>query len=268
MKWFSEFLYKREEILAEQARLSRKTADAFTSKIQTVEQHFADHLEVEINRATEDLRKDRDRWKKRALKAEEFIASQEEPKVATDQVALARAKTFAIVDSILFAIENWATDASPAPDITLASQATLFPVFLEEVSKGDENYYLTEVPDAAIEVVRRGREFVKDFREREQISVLDRNGWDILQPVLHDWWTRDAMPMMYGASLAEWQHETPYSRDQMIKWKDLELSRAMDFPLIFDGYELVSKYGDEIREETGLPEFNKQVMKTRFTTNG
>ena len=39
---------------------------------------------------------------------------------------LERAKTLAIFDSILFSIENWATDDSPAPDFTLAAQASLF----------------------------------------------------------------------------------------------------------------------------------------------
>ena len=190
------------------------------------------------------------------------------PRVQSDQVALVRAKTFAIVDSILFAIENWATDDSPAPDITLASQATLFPVMFEKVSQGDENYYLYEVPDSAIEVVKRGREFVQKFREEEHISVLDPTGWEVLQPLLHSWWTRDAMPLLYGAGYEGWELETPYTRDQMLTWRDKEMSRALEFPLIFDGFELVKKYGDEIREETGLPDFSRQVMQTRITAHG
>ena len=33
----------------------------------------------------------------------------------------------------------------------------------------------------------------------------------------------------------------------------------LEFPLIFDGMELVQRYGDEIREETGLPEFSRNA---------
>lgn len=189
------------------------------------------------------------------------------PKIEADQVALARAKTFAIVDSILFAIENWSFDESPAPDITLASQATLFPILLQKVSKGDEDYYMEEVPHAAAEVVRRGREFVRSFREDESITVLDPLGWAVLQPVLHKWWTRDAMPLLYGASDPGWVNEEPFTLEQMNTWRTMEMSRAIDFPLIFDGFELVKKYGDEIRVESGLPEFSKSIMQTRIRTN-
>ena len=188
-------------------------------------------------------------------------------KIAADQVALARAKTFAIVDSILFAIENWATDDSPAPDITLASQATLFPVIFEKVSSGDENYYLTEVPEAALEIVRRGRDFVRDFREREHISILDPAGWEVLQPLLHSWWTRDAIPLLYGQGYEGWELEESYSREQMTRWRTMDAARPLEFPLIFDGMELVKKYGDEIREETGLPEFSRTAMQTRLTAH-
>ena len=188
----------------------------------------------------------------------------EEAPIAADQVALARAKTFAIVDSILFAIENWAEDDSPAPDITLAAPATLFPVLLNKVSQGDEDYYLEEVPMGAYEVVRRGRQFVKSFRDDEHISILNEDGWGVLQPILHSWWTRDAMPLLFDAGYVGWEKEEPLTRDQMFTWRDKEMSRAMDFPLIFDGFELVKKYGDQIRTETGLPEFNRQVMTTRI----
>ena len=69
---------------------------------------------------------------------------------------------------------------------------------LQKVSSGDENYYLTEVPSSAEEVVRRGREFVRQFREQEHISVLDPTGWQVLQPILHEWWTRDGLALLYG----------------------------------------------------------------------
>jgi len=205
---------------------------------------------------------------KKLLDEIEVLRSQLDKKsrseVQSSSVAINRAKTFAIVDSILFAIENWAFDDSPAPDITLASQATIFPVVFEKVSSGDENYYLTEVPHTAIEVVRRGREFVRDFREREHISVLDPAGWEVLQPLLHSWWTRDAIPLLYGQGYEGWEFEEPYSREQMTRWRTMEAARPLEFPLIFDGMELVKKYGDEIREETGLPQFSRETMTTRI----
>lgn len=208
------------------------------------------------------------RAERAAMQAVVDEATGKTSKVAADQAALSRAKTFAIIDTILFAIENWASDDSPAPDITLASQATLFPVFLQAAGQGDENYYLTEVPSSAALVVERGREFVRKFREEEHISVLDPTGWAVLQPILHKWWTRDAMPLLYGSGYEGWEFEEPYTLEQMMTWRDREMSRAMDFPVIFDGYELVRKYGDEIREETGLPAFSRQMLKSRIKAHG
>ena len=264
MKAFGE---KTIEGLAKKALREIQTANKANAKAEASVRELLEHSE-KVSSNIEEWVERRLRDKERELQAAIDEATGKTAKVAADEVALARAKTFAIVDSILFAIENWATDDSPAPDITLASQATVFPVFFSQVSQGDASYYLTEVPETAIEVVRRGREFVKQFREQEHISVLDPTGWEILQPVLHSWWTRDAMPLLYGEGYEGWELEEPYTRDQMLTWRDMEMSRAMEFPLIFDGFELVKKYGDEIREETGLPNFNRQVMQTRIQAHG
>ena len=264
MKAFGE---RTIEALANKALREIQTANKANAKAEASVRELLEHSEkVSIN--IEDWVTRRLREKEAELQAAIDKATGKAAKVSADQVALTRAKTFAIVDSILFAIENWATDDSPAPDITLALQATVFPIMFERVSGGDDNYYFDEVPSGAVEVVRRGREFVHEFREKEHISVLDPTGWAVLQPLLHSWWTRDAMPLLYGEGYEGWELEEPYKLDQMKVWRDMEMSRAMDFPLIFDGYDLVKKYGDEIREETGLPEFSRQVMKTRIQTHG
>jgi hypothetical protein len=41
-------------------------------------------------------------------------------------------------------------------------------------------------------------------------------------------------------------------------------SRALHFPLIFDGMELVERFRDEIRETTGLPDFTRSTLTTRL----
>lgn len=185
-------------------------------------------------------------------------------RVAADQVALARAKTFAIFDSILFAIENWATNDSPSPDFTIVSQSVLFPIVLQKVSRNDEDYYLTEVPPGALEVVRRGREYIQQYRKDDKITMLDPNVYPIVQAELQDWWTRDGLALLYGATDPDWQREDPFTLEQMTRWRTMEAARPLEFPLLFDGMELVQRYGDEIREETGLPEFSRNAMKLRL----
>jgi len=215
-----------------------------------------------IRKATNKLRAANNKisWElKQANKAAPVVVTQKEEKVGIE-----RAKTLAILDSILFSIENWAIDDSPAPDFTLAAQASVFPLVYEEVGKGNADYYITEVPTAAGEIVRRGREYIHAFRKADDTSILQEESWGVISSEIHDWWVRDALPLLYGARDPDWEIKEPYGLDEMLKWRHMEASRALEFPLIFDGMELVKQYGDEIRLTTGLPEFSKLMITTRI----
>ena len=67
-----------------------------------------------------------------------------------DKVAVAKASTLSIFDSIIFAISNWSTDGQTAPDFELVCQSVLFPVVYENVMKGTEDYFITQVPISAL----------------------------------------------------------------------------------------------------------------------
>lgn len=244
---------------------------------QNVTENVRSHISTQIEDSTRRLRWRLDRAEKTAererLRAERAETEVEkirariemlEEGVTSDEVDIKRAKTISIFDSILFAIENWATDDSPAPDFTIVSQSTLFPVVYERLGKGDSEYFLESVPDSAPEVVKRGREFVKFYREQGSSSLLDPETFSRIQKDVHEWWTRDGIPLLYGGSSEDWQYEIPYSLEQMLKWRDQPASRILDFPLISDGMDLVKHYGDEIRETTGLPEFSRQMQQTRI----
>lgn len=175
-----------------------------------------------------------------------------------------RASTLAIYDSIIFAISNWSNEGDTAPDFELACQATLFPTVYERVMKGNEDYYLEEVPVAADIVVERGREYVKHFRNVLQSSLVDPEAWEEHANSIQQWWVRDALPLIYGARADEWDDDVGLSLDEALEWRDQPASRALHFPLIFDGMELVEKHRDQIRESTGLPDFNKRTLQTRL----
>ena len=185
----------------------------------------------------------------------------------SDQTDENKAKTLAIFDSIIFAIENWASDDSPAPDFSLASQAVLFPLVYEKVMSGDEDYLITTVPAAALEVVARGREYVRFFRAESQSSMVDPKTWDNHFSMLAEWWMNDALPLLYGARAESWDEGQLFTLGQMLTWRDSPASRPLNYPLIFDGCELVNKHADTIRETTGLPVFNKQTLTTRLNVH-
>ncbi len=175
-----------------------------------------------------------------------------------------KASTLAIYDSIIFAISNWSTEGDTAPDFELACQSVLFPTIYERVMQGEDDYYIEEVPSSALEVVKRGREYVKMIRETCSASLVDTEVWESYAPMVHEWWINDALPLLYGARAEQWDTDTPLSLLEVQSWKQQPASRALHFPLIFDGMELVGKHRDQIRENTGLPEFNKQTLQTRL----
>ena len=72
------------------------------------------------------------------------------------------------------------------------------------------------------------------------------------------------MPLIYGARAEEWDDDVGLTLTEALEWRDQPASRALHFPLIFDGMELVEKYRDQIRESTGLPDFNKRTLQTRL----
>lgn len=176
-----------------------------------------------------------------------------------------RAATLAFFDSLIFAISNWSSDGQSAPDCELACQSVLFPAVYEQVMNQNEDYYITKVPAVALEIVRRGREYVKHIRASCEASLVSENAWTEFAPMLQEWWINDALPLLYGARDPAWEEVQLLTLSEMTEWRDMPASRALHFPLIFDGMELVKKHGDEIREFTGLPEFNKQQVTTRIS---
>jgi hypothetical protein len=177
---------------------------------------------------------------------------------------LEKAKTLAIFDSILFGIENWSADGQIASDITMVSQSVLFPTVYERVMKGNEDYFIEKVPTAAAEIVKRGREFVKHIRDVSLAPLSDPDAWESHAELVQQWWISDALPLIYGARDPDWEEDKQLKHVEIMEWRDMPASRALDFPLIFDGMELVDRYRDQIRESTGLPEFTKQTLSTRI----
>lgn len=181
-----------------------------------------------------------------------------------DIMAVARGRTLAIFDSILFNISNWSTTGDTAPDFELVSQSILFPAVYEQVMSGPEGYLLDSVPPSALEIVRRGREWVRHLRQTCERSLVDPDAWNQYQSEVTSWWLDDALPLIYEYRNPEWDDIEAFSQQEMIAWRDFPANRALSFPLIFDGMETVRRYRDEIRETSGIPELDKQAMQTRL----
>ena len=263
----------KREVEIQLKRLHRQTENLST-QIYGLERHFLDRiehlkrtlstlqeLETTISRAVDAYREAAEKEARREMRElqqqhKETLAALNSKKSATPTFVkgeVEKAQTLAIFDSVIFAISNWSTDGGTAPDFELACQSVLFPIVYERVMSGDSDYYVDEVPSSAMEVVKRGREYVKHLREVCTASLVDP-----------DTWNEHANSVHYGGRSDEWDEDTPLSLDAALEWRDQPASRALHFPLIFDGLELVKKHGDIIRETTGLPEFNLNTLQTRL----
>jgi hypothetical protein len=267
-------LAKRKEALMEQVA---DLEEDFLARIRKIEEASAkidemyERVSVALNTfkfrtersASGELKRVQKRVKE--LEAELAKAGNAGAKASVDRSTVAKAKTLAIFDAILFNICNWSTVGDTAPDFELASQAILFPAVYERVMEGsEESYLLDEVPVSALEVVKRGREWVSYFRTSCELSLVDPSVWAEHIESVAKWWLSDALPLIYGARDPDWDHDEPYALQEMVAWRDYPANRALSFPLIFDGMEAVNKYSDQIREESGLPLFNQRAVRTRL----
>ena len=190
----------------------------------------------------------------------------EESRSKSELAEVAKARTLKIFFNIISSIEEFSSDGfEKAPDVTILNESILFPLIFEPVMRGEEAYYLDDVPYSALEVVKRGREWVQFFREAIPVAMSTPEGW-VYQGLIQEWWVNDALPLLYGERDDGWIDVKPYSHKSMMKWRDEPLSQALEAPLIHDAFELMKKHGEEIYETTKLREFTRATIETRLNT--
>ena len=235
-------------LLREEEQVEEEVREAYLSAVEEQTKIRTKELEIEV----------RDLKKQLAERPASSLSQN------VDEREIQKASTICILDTILFAIENWTTDGQTAPDVTLASQSVLFSVVYDKVMSGDSDYYLDKFPVISMEVIRRGREFVKYIREDSPVALTTEDVWNKYAPQLQEWWINDALPLIFGARDDGWIDEEVYTYEEMIKWRDMPQSRLLDFPKVSDGMDLVARHMENIREQIGLRDFNLQQIQTRF----
>lgn len=240
----------------------KQKANEFCDRKQRQCDQKIEDVKKRFHRETKQMQRDLAQYKSRELLE---LSTEDHKNQARHQYDLNRATTLAIYDSIISAIGNWSADGQVADDMEFLLQSILFPLVYEPVVSGDEDYFLAKVPFGAYEVVKRGREFVKAYREQKDVSITgDALLWGQAVEEVKEWLTRDALPLLYEIGSEDWQLVKPVDIKDMWKWKEQPMSRALEFPLIFDGMELVSMMGDEIRKTVDLATFQMATMKTRI----
>lgn len=173
----------------------------------------------------------------------------------TNDSDLKVAATIGIFDTILRHM------CAGADDFRLASEAFLFPTVYERVMQGSEEaYYLEEIPVAAPLVIQRGKEHIAWIRSEYDTHITDPETWALSIDYVVEWWRNDALPMIYGARDEQWDIDVPLSLQEILLWKESPGDRPLNFPKIFDAYEIYRKHKDEIYGTTGLREFELKLF--------
>ena len=184
-----------------------------------------------------------------------------------EEVRIRRAQTIYVYDSIVEAIGTWSKDGQIAPDVELAINSSLFPTVYERMMKGDNRYFIEEIPEQAPELVRQARELIRDTRAELDVAVTDPKHWNDLAPRFQSWVVQTMLPALYNDTDPAWITDEPLSLEQMQSWKDKPASRPLESPLIFDAYENVDYVRKEYgRIEIGIAEFHRSTLETRIDT--
>jgi hypothetical protein len=234
------------------AKIAREMELKFAERFARLHEHL-----VKMETYAETVTREYEHLRERELLAHEKTVATLRAEIAKLQTGkaveiqenphLAKAATIAIFDSILFAIENWSTDGDTAPDFSLASQAVLFPLVYDKVMSGDTDYHIKRVPLSAIEVVKRGREYVRYLRTTYDAALTDPAVWSRNIGMISEWWRNDALPLLYGARDDAWDKDSSLSLEDIIVWRDQPASRALQFPQVFDAMDLMDRFNDSIR---------------------
>lgn len=148
-----------------------------------------------------------------------------------------------------------------ADDFRIASEAFLYPAIYERVMKGDdEAYFLDGVPPCLPVIIQRGKEHIQWIRSEFDAHIIDPETWAKSIDYIVEWWRNDALPMIYGARDEQWDIDIPFSLQEILLWEESLGDRPLNFPTIFDAYEIYRKFKDQVYETSGLREFELKLF--------
>jgi hypothetical protein len=148
-----------------------------------------------------------------------------------------------------------------ADDFRLVSESFLFPAVYERVVDGkEEAYFLEEIPTSIHALIKQGKEYLTWIRSECQTHLTDPEAWEQYSQPVVDWWRNTALPLIYNARDDQWDIDEAYSLREMLAWENAPGDRPLNFPKIFDGYEIYRKNKDAIYGETGIRTFDLKMF--------
>lgn len=248
----------RSSMVALKKKLSnlKLQVELFDAEIDKIEGKFDNILSqanIYKSRIDREAKREVRRLEKELISLPEKITKDPSTETNTDDLEVAA--SIAIFEAILRHI------CGTSDDFLMASQAFLFPAVYERIMDGsDETYYLLEVPTSAKLVIERGKEHIAWLREEYETHLTDPSTWSDAIEYIVEWWRNDALPLLYGCRDEKWDIDEPLTLQEMLLWKQSATERALNFPKIFDAYEIFRRYRDSVYEASGLRTFEFELF--------
>ena len=235
-------------VSVEELNLELEAIDSKFERLLSESEIYKAKLDREMGREVRRLEKEN-----AALRKQIVTVKPTQPQTPGEILSIA--STMSVFECILKQIANG------SDDFRLISYSFLFPAIVERLVKGDdEAYFLDELPSCTSMVIDRGRSYVEWIRSECATHLTDAEAWAIYGPKVTNWWRNDALPLLYGCRDEQWDIDMPLSLPEILLWRESPGDRPLNFPKIFDAYEIYRKHKDEIYEISGLRDFELKLF--------
>lgn len=223
--------------------------DSKFDKLLTQTEIYKSKLERETGREVRKLELELEKLRRQIAESSVAVAGPEK----TEELKIAA--TIGIFECLLRHI------CEGSDDFRLMSCAFLYPAVYERVVRGEDPAYLMRtLPDSALIVIERGKEYLEYVRAACNTHVTEVSAWETYLPQVTDWWRNDALPLLYGSRDEQWDTDIPLSLIEMEMWRDEPGERPIHFSAVFDAYEIYRANKDDIYESSGLRSFDLKLF--------
>lgn len=148
-----------------------------------------------------------------------------------------------------------------ADDFKLMCHSIIFPSIYERIIQEEKELYLETVPKSADIVINRGKQFLYHLRGEFETHLTEPSAWESCIEAVTEWWKNDAFPLLYGERYYEWDTDMGLPLIEILQWKEEPADRPLQFPSVFDVFELYKKHKDEVFEKSGVRAFDLKMFR-------
>lgn len=250
--WATNSLRSSVSAIKKKVNLLKSSIQSLDSAIEDIEAKF-DKVVIESEIFKAKVERETGREVRRLEKELELLRKTSGSSIDVQNTSaedLKVASTIAIIECLLRTI------CGGSEDFRYLSYAILFPAVIERVVNGtEEAYFLEEMPSCSDIIVRRGLEYLSWIRTECDTHLTDPDAWAKFSPLISDWWKNDALPLLYGCRDEAWDIDEPLSDLEMLSWRDNIADRPMQFPKIYDAYEIYKTNRDAVYKSSGVQNF-------------